>query len=120
MLCESEEVLPGQVAQVICAIAPGKVARGVYMDPPTAAAFTIERVDQLTPGEMHVLANLLLPGVCITVRNDGDRARRFRADVDVATDLEAMEDELAHVVDRDWAAAYDRARRAHRNGKERP
>jgi hypothetical protein len=115
MLCESEEVLPGQIAQVICVLPHGRVARGVYMDPATASAFTIERVDPLTAGEMHVLANVALPGICITVRNDGPTARRFRADIDATPDLDIMEDQLARVVDRDWAAAYDRARRSRRN-----
>jgi hypothetical protein len=114
MLCESDDVLPGQVALVICALPARSMARGVYMDPPTAAAFTIERVEPLTPGEMHILANRILPGLCITIRNDGDRARPFRAEIDVMMDLGAMEDELTRIVDRDWAAAYDRAQRARR------
>jgi hypothetical protein len=115
MLCESEDVLPGQIAEVICVLVRGTVASGVYMDPPTAAAFTIERVEPVTPGEMHVLANVVAPGVCITVRNDGPTARRFRAEVDVTRDLDAMEDELARIVERDWADARDRARRTPRD-----
>jgi hypothetical protein len=111
MLCESEEVLPGQVAQVVCVLHQGVVARGVYMDPPTAAAFAIERVDPLTAGELHVLTGILAPGLSITVRNDAQSARRFRAEIQVARDLDVLEDELAHVVERDWAATYDRARR---------
>jgi hypothetical protein len=115
MLCESEEILPGQVSHVIFALPPGLLARGVYMDPPTAAVFTVERIDRLTAGEMHVLADLAVPGVCITVRNDGVTSRRFRADVDVMRDPDAMEDELARIVERDWADAYNRARRARQN-----
>jgi hypothetical protein len=112
MQCRSDEVLPGQIAQVICALRPGFVAKGVYMDPPTAAAFTVERVDRLAPGEMHVLANMALPGVAITVRNDSNRARCFSADIDVTPDVAVMEGELAEVIERDWVAAYNRAKRA--------
>jgi hypothetical protein len=111
MLCVSEEVLPGQVAQVICVLRRGTVAGGVYMDPPTAAAFTIERVDALTPGEMHVLTSIAAPGVAITVRNDAGSARRFQAEVVETRDLGDMAQELARIVERDWGVAYDGAKR---------
>jgi hypothetical protein len=88
------------------------VASGVYMDPPTAAAFTVERVELLTPRETHAIAEVLAHGVLIAVRNDHRRPRRFRAEITEVRDVGEMEDELGRVVERDWAAAYDRARRA--------
>jgi hypothetical protein len=106
------------VVHVLCVLPPSQIGRGVYMDPPTAAVFTIERVVQLSPGELHALANVLAPGLCVVVRNDGAAARRFRAQIETCPDLDAVEDQLTHVVERDWAAAYDRAMRARRNGKE--
>jgi hypothetical protein len=81
------------------------------MDPPTAASFTIERVDRMTPGEMHVLGGIVAPGVCMTIRNDAPRATRFRAQIEETRDVDELREEIAHIVERDWAAAYDRARR---------
>jgi hypothetical protein len=79
------------------------------MDPPTAAVFTIERVDELSPGEMLALGAGNSSGVLIVARNDGPRPARFRAQVECAPNLYGLERDLGRIVERDWAAAHDRA-----------
>jgi hypothetical protein len=109
MFCESQEFLPGQVGVVITALKRGTRLSGIYMDPPTAATFTIERFDELPPREMLSLAMINAPGVRLIVRNDGPRPARFRAQIECAADVDALERDLERIVERDWAAAYDRA-----------
>ncbi len=115
MLCESREILPGESAHVICAVRRRRRLAAVYMDPSTAAAFTIERIEHLTPGEMHLLSGMLTPGALIAVRNGSAAAARFRAELECPADAEPLERELAAIVERDWGEAHDRAasRRAH-------
>jgi hypothetical protein len=109
MFCESHEFLPGQVGVVITALKRGTRPSGIYMDPPTAATFTIERFDELTPREMLPLTMVNAPGVRLLVRNDGPSPARFRAQIECVADVDALERDLGRIVERDWAAAYDRA-----------
>jgi hypothetical protein len=110
MYCESLEIPPGEVAQMICVVPRRRRLTGVFMDPPTAAAFTIERIEVLTPGEMHVLSGMLTPGALIAVRNGSIHPARFRAELECPPDVDQLERELEVIVDRDWRAAYDRAK----------
>ncbi len=109
MLCESQEFLPGQRGMVVVPLRRGRHLIGVFVDPATAATFTIERIDELSPGEMLALGAGSTPGALLVVRNDAPRVARFRAQLQCAPNLPAMERNLARIVERDWAAAYDRA-----------
>src|SRR5258708_40270837 len=110
MYCESLEIPPGEVAHMICVVPRRRRLTAVFMDPPTAASFTIERIEMLTPGEMHVLSGMLTSGALIAVRNGSTQAARFRAELECPPDLDRLERELEIIVDRDWRIAYDRAK----------
>jgi hypothetical protein len=110
--CESEEVPPGERGQIVCALKRGTHATGVYMDPPTAARFVIEDEPQrLSARDMRALTMIEAPGISFTVRNRSDRAARFVAQIEVEPDLGEIQTDISRVVERDWRAAYDRAKR---------
>jgi hypothetical protein len=117
MLCESEEIRPGERAHIVFALKRGTIVRRVDLDPPSAVAFQNSelRVDSLTPGEMHVLTGIEAPGVLITVRNESPKAHRFRAQIEALPDLAVVELQLGRVVERDWESAYLRAIRRRTN-----
>jgi hypothetical protein len=114
VLCQGPEMQPGQCAELLVIFAAGRRLTNVWMDPPTAASFYLERVAHVMPAEMHVMCGLLAPGAVLVVRHKGSAPARFRADCEAGPELERVERQIVTVIERDWKAAYDQAKAAAR------
>jgi hypothetical protein len=84
VLAVSEPIAPGEVA-VIFALVPSADASldhrpiAVWRDPPTAAAFDLQRIDVLTIGETLDETGHLASSVRLVVRNRSAEPAQFRA-----------------------------------------
>jgi hypothetical protein len=81
------------------------------IDPPTAASFTILRIDRLTEGESEVELGRRLEAVRFHVENTSAHAAIFRAQIDVSINLARETSRLSRVVEDGWRRAYDRLMR---------
>lgn len=108
---ESAPFAPGSSGAIVCLLPRLRRVAAVDMDPPTAAAFTVDRLDELTPGETHVLCGELAPALRLVVTNTGAAVARFRAAVATLPELARVEAQIGRVVERDWRTAYDAARK---------
>lgn len=111
MLFQSQPFWPGQSGALIAVLRPGCRPVGLYMDPPTAAAFQIERIDELRASEtMDLLQTETAdaPALRIVLRNRGATPAAFRAQIDLMPDLSALELQLGNAVDAAWREARDR------------
>jgi hypothetical protein len=107
----SGPVAPGRSAVVFALLPRRRYVVELVRDPPTAATFRIDRVDELTAGETELACGETSPALRIVVTNLGAVVAQFRGAVDTAPELEGVERQIGQVVERDWAAAYDLARR---------
>lgn len=115
VLVHSQPFPPGTSGVIVVLLPQRRRVVAVDMDPPTAAAFQkIDRLDELTAGETELLCGELAPALRMAVTNRGTVAARFRASVVTMPELEGVERQIGHVVERDWAKAYDQARRENR------
>lgn len=119
VLAHSEPFAPGTSGAIFVLLPRKRRVVAVHMDPPTAASFGIDRLDELSAGEVHLLCGELAPALRIAATNTGPSSARFRAEVVTTPDLEGVERQIGQVVERDFATAYDQARREHR-GPEAP
>jgi hypothetical protein len=114
MLATSEPIRPGETATLFVLI-PKSDPRvdlkpvGVWMDPPTAAAFEGPlRVDVLTAGETVDECGVLAASVRLVVQNRRSaEAAVFRAEIQLAPDLSSMEHELGNIVESIWRRGRD-------------
>jgi hypothetical protein len=118
VLAVSELLAPGERATLVVLI-PDAIAdvelvpTGVFMNPPTAAAFgRPERIDVLTVGETLDLCGELAGSVRIVICNRSSKPARFVASVDLAPNIDALKRDVVQIVERDWRAAYDEAKRS--------
>lgn len=112
MIVVSEPFHPGTSGVLVCLLPRQRRVSAVLMDPPTAASFRVDRLDELTAGETHVLCGELAPSLRVLITHTGAVAARFRAVVDTDPDLDGVELQIGRVVERDWRTAYDTARKA--------
>jgi hypothetical protein len=81
-----------------------------FVDPPTAAAFVIQRIDVLTEGETHVETGRSgHKAIRVQVENRSDEPAVFRMELELGPNYARMSRELALVVEAGWREAYDRA-----------
>lgn len=118
-------VKPGELVTVCCFFAPPwpsppfEFSRlHLDRDVATARHFQIERIDVLTSREAEDLAKrhgvgaLSFSGaLLVRVKNMGTEARAFVGTLSLLPSEDAIRDEAARVMDRDWKAAFDRAMR---------
>ena len=83
-----------------------------YIDPPSAAAFAIIRIDELTPGETEAEIGRRHRAVRIVVRNHSDEPAKFRMEIPVLPNPVKLGQELTKICDDAWRAAWDRIRRS--------
>ena len=114
VLARSEPFAPGTSGVIFCLLPAQRRVVRVDMDPPTGAAFRIDCLDELSAGETHCLCGELVPALRIVVTHIGPVSARFRAAVVTTPELEGVERQIGRVVERDFGAAYDRARRENR------
>jgi hypothetical protein len=112
VLCQGPEMQPGQRAELLVILAAGRRLTNIWMDPPTAARFDLERVAHVMPAEMHAMSGVLAPGAVLVVRHKGSAPARFRAECEAGPQLERVERQIVSVIQRDWKAAYDQAKAA--------
>ena len=74
LLVESDTIAPGMPCAILRLIPDGiRPASGqAFVDPPTAAAFSIERIDELDAGECYAETGHLSRAVRLAVRNVSD------------------------------------------------
>jgi hypothetical protein len=114
MLAISDPIAPGETATLFVLV-PDSDPRielkpvGVWMDPPTAAAFEGPlRVDVLTAGETADVCGVIATSVRLVVTNkNATQAIRFRAEIELAPDLSRIEQDLGMLVDRTWRDSRD-------------
>ena len=112
MLAVSEPIAPGEVA-VIFALIPGADASvdlrpaAVWRDPPTAAAFDLQRIDVLTVGETLDEIGHVSSSVRLVVRNRSAEPARFRAEIELLPDLQRMERTIGNLFDEAWRRGRD-------------
>jgi hypothetical protein len=111
MNVQSEPFRPGTSGVVLCLLPRNRRVVAVDVDLPTEAAFHIDRLDELSPGETHVLCGELVPSLRIAVTHRGTTEACFRAAVVTLPELAPIERQITHVVERDWRTAYDAARK---------
>lgn len=113
MILESAEVLPGCVVEVISPYDVARLATGVEMDPPTAAAFAIERFERLEPFEVAELAPAYARcrAVLLRIRNTSSSPARFRANIALGPDVDPVNRSLAGVLERWKREQYANGRR---------
>jgi hypothetical protein len=115
VLAVSEPIAPGEVA-VIFALVPSADASldlrpiAVWRDPPTAAAFDLQRIDVLTIGETLDEIGHLASSVRLVVRNRSAEAARFRAEIELVPDLQRMERQIGNLFDDTWRRGRDAGR----------
>jgi hypothetical protein len=114
MLATSEPIRPGELATLFVLIPPHSDPRhelkpvGVWMDPPTAAAFDRPiRVDVLTAGETVDLCGALAPCVRLVVQNRSAETAVFRAEIELAPDLSSIEHDLGNMIEATWRQGRD-------------
>jgi hypothetical protein len=115
VLAVSDPVAPGEIV-VIFALVPGDAAvdlrpTAIWCDPPTAAAFDLQRIDVLTAGETLDEIGQVAMSVRLVVRNRSERPARFRAEIDLLPDLARMERALGNIVEDTWRRGRDMSRR---------
>lgn len=104
----SEIMKPGDRADIYAPIPHGKRVTGVFMDPPTAAAFTIEGEPvQITAGEMLAYSGIHQPAIRVAVVHRGAEPARFRAAIDLAPELDAMQRSVELAVEDAWRRGGD-------------
>lgn len=112
MRVESKPIAPGDRAVVWALLPRGRVPTGeASVDPPTAAHFTILRIDRLTEGESEVELGRRVEAVRFHVENTSAAPAIFRAQIDVAINFARESNRLARVVEDGWRRAYDRLMR---------
>jgi hypothetical protein len=109
------DVIPAGIScTLLVLIPPGLVAYDrAYTDPPTAAAFTIERVDPLDEGETYALAGHRVESVRLEVRNRSSAPAVFRGEIPVCHPGEhpaMLARELPRIAEAGWRDAHDRAK----------
>ena len=116
VLAVSDPVAPG-ARKVVIVLVPSSAADvdlrpvGVWMNPPTAAAFDQpERIDVLTMGETLDECGHCAASVRLVVHNRSSAPARFVAQIELAPDVAQVERRLVEIVQRDWRAAYDAAK----------
>jgi hypothetical protein len=111
---ESEPVAPGESVAILRLIPDGIVPASAeaFVDPPTAAAFRIERIDELDAGETFAETGHLSRSVRLVVRNTSAAPASFRMTIPVIPDPHALERELGKLAEDAWRTAWDRVRRA--------
>lgn len=109
MILETPEIAPGAVVEFLSPYSPARIAVRIDLDPPSAAAFTIERADRLEPYEVRELApaHPTARGLLLRVRNDSPRPVAFRAQVTLGPDTGPVQRSMDDVLER-----FQRARRA--------
>lgn len=113
----SDVVQPGETVVLFALVPESRLdvelrPAGVWMDPPTAAAFEKPlRVDVLTVGETLDLCGALSASVRLVVRNRSSSPARFRAEVELMPDLPRMEQRLGNLVDDAWRKGRDEHKR---------
>lgn len=109
MIIQSEDVRPGERAELLAPIPHGRRVARVMMDPPTAAAFVVEGEPRMVlAGEMLAWSGLNQPGVRVAVRNDSRATARFRAEVDLEPELDKMQRSIEHAFEDAWRRGGDR------------
>lgn len=110
MIVKSESILPGEDVGMLAPHSPSRLAIRVDMDPPTAAAFTVEDVKRL---EAHEVAELApeyqgrdVRGVWLRVRNHSNRPATFRAQITLGPDTSVTQSSAEQALER-----YRRQRR---------
>lgn len=111
MLAVSDLIAPGAVA-VIFALVPVVTdvdlrPTVVWRDPPTAAAFDLQRIDVLTAGETLDEIGHVAMSVRLVVRNRSAQPARFRAEISLSPDLGRMERALGNIVEETWRRGRD-------------
>jgi hypothetical protein len=79
----------------------------VWRDPPTAAAFDLQRIDVLTAGETLDEIGHVATSVRLVVRNRSTQPARFRAEIALSPDLGRMERAIGNIVEEAWRRGRD-------------
>ena len=112
----SERIPPGYTVALLVLIPEGLIAYDqAYVDPPTASAFTIERIDPLDAGETFAETGHRIASIRLSVRNRSSAPAIFRGEIPVCLPGEhpaMLARELPRIAERDWRDAHDKARRA--------
>lgn len=106
------DVAPGAVYERRLYFATETLCR-IELDPPTAAAFTLERGQDI--GSEEAFAQTGRPGLkgfYLRARNSSSRPASFRASATLVPDVAALQRNVEQVVERDWKAAHDEAKKA--------
>ena len=108
----SQIIQPGQQCILLVPVREGMKPAHVWMDPPTGARFEVRSVEILTRQAMRAESGgrLDCAGVRLAACNTSAEAAPMRFEIELSPDTDAMERELARIVERDWASASDRAR----------
>jgi hypothetical protein len=102
MIVESPEVLPGATLEFVVPHAPVRICERLDVDPPTAAAFVLERWERLEPHEVAALAPQYphCRGVWLRVRNDSSRTLVFRVQLTLGPDTAPVAASMSTMLER--------------------
>jgi hypothetical protein len=114
IVIESALIEPGPAFAILRLIPDGLVPSSAeaIVDPPTAAAFQIERIDELDAGETFAETGHRSRSVRIVVRNLSDAPAIFRMVIGVMSDPRALERELTIIAEDAWRSTWNRLRRS--------
>lgn len=87
-----------------------------FIDPPTAAAFRILRIDTLSVGETLVETGHQAKSVRVQVENLSDAPATFRMEIKLGPNYAKMTHELGNVVENAWRRTFDDLRRGRSAG----
>jgi hypothetical protein len=109
MIIQSNRIAPGARQCLIGLVRDREKVAAVNMDPPSAAAFALERVDALTAGEVsaHTNGRYLAPGCLVTIRNTSSAPAVFRAEVVGGPDVEQLVHEIEEKAEEAWTRGGD-------------
>lgn len=108
MIIQSELVKPGERAEILAPIPNGKRVTGVFLDPPTAASFTLEGTPiVVTAGEMLAYSGMNRPGIRIAVRHTGITPAAFRAEIDLGPELDLIQKSIEKAFEEAWSRGGD-------------
>jgi hypothetical protein len=108
LILESEPIAPAATVPVFLLVPRQRMPIGEpAIDPATAAAFVILRIDVLTEGETLAEVGFLAKSVRVLVENRAEIPCRFRMEIALAPDYAKLTREVGALFDSEWGRRRD-------------
>ena len=103
MIITSPPILPGNVAELVAPYTPHRIAVGIYFDPPSAAAFTLEAYRHLEADDLAELApeyrGRNVRALWLRVRNHSSQPAVLRAEIPLGPETSGVQASLEQALE---------------------